>query len=81
MGLKKYYIVDLRQFMVKTRPQTLATQTLVVRTIVLEPNNFYAAPAPVKNFDAGLALTPPLLYSKAQILNELKFKHMLNLIL
>jgi hypothetical protein len=60
--------VDLWQFVVKTRPQTLATQTLVVRTIVSEPHNFYAAPAPGKNFYAALAPTPPLLYSKAQIL-------------
>jgi hypothetical protein len=41
----------------------------MVGTIVAEPHNFYAAPAPGINFDAAparVAPAPTLLYSKAK---------------
>jgi hypothetical protein len=42
-----------------------------LRISVAEPHQFYAAPAPVKNFDAAPAApapAPTLLYSKAKFL-------------
>jgi hypothetical protein len=48
-----------------------------VKIRVAEPHHFSAAPAPGKNFDAAPA--PPLMYSKAKLFKQMKFKHMLKL--
>jgi hypothetical protein len=45
----------------------------ILLTSVAEPHNFYAAPAPGKNFDAAPAApAPALLYSKAKFLKRTK---------
>jgi hypothetical protein len=41
-----------------------------LKSIVAEPDHFYAAPAPGKNFDAAPA--PTFLYSKAKFLKRTK---------
>jgi hypothetical protein len=41
---------------------------ILFSTSVAEPHHFYAAPAPVENFDAAPA--PTLLYSKAKFLKR-----------
>jgi hypothetical protein len=47
--------------------------TTGVKSNVAEPHNFYAAPAPSKNFDAAPAAPAPdptLLYSKTKLLKR-----------
>jgi hypothetical protein len=47
--------------------------TAVLNASVVEPHNFYAAPAPGKNFDAApAAMAPTLRYSKAKFLKQTK---------
>jgi hypothetical protein len=68
-GLKGLRDMLYTPFIIIERAFQLTCQPCSVFSILSKPHQFYAAPAPGKNFDAAPAApAPTLLYSKAKFL-------------